>query len=77
MGAPFDDGDPTPRAISKSRWDVICSSRTIIRTEDVRKIHGEGATARKIIDTYVEYISKIDDPCIEIDRYSGSIFLIL
>ena len=47
------------------------------RADEIRKLHGEGADARHIIDTYVSYIKAIDDPCLEVERHSGSIFHIL
>ena len=77
VGGPFFDNDRTPVAISKSRWDQICKNPTIVRGEAVRAIHGEGANALKILDTWKEYLAAIDDPCVEIARDSGSIFHVL
>ncbi|EKM48643.1 uncharacterized protein PHACADRAFT_266233 [Phanerochaete carnosa HHB-10118-sp] len=74
VGGPFGDNDPTPRAVVKEYWDQICPNKTIIRADEIRKLHGEGADARKILDTWVDYIKDIDDPCLEVERYSGSIF---
>lgn len=63
--------------MSKAYWDQICPNKTVIRADEIRKLHGEGADARKIIDTYLDYIKKIEDPCLEVERHSGSIFHIL
>lgn len=71
------EGDPTPQAVVKEYWDKICPQKTIIRADDMRKLHGEGATAVHIIETWVNEIAKIDDPCLEVERHSGAIFHIL
>ena len=71
------DGDNTPVAVAKDYWDQICPEKTVIRADEVRKLHGEGADARKIIDTWVNYVRNIEDPCLEVERHSGSIFHIL
>lgn len=42
------------------------------------KIHGPHPTTTEIVDTWVEYLSKIEDPCIEVKaRSGGNIFHIL
>ena len=77
VGGPFLDGDDTPVAVGKDYWDQICPQKTVIRADEVRKLHGDGADARKIIDTWVNYVRNIEDPCLEVERHSGSIFHIL
>ncbi|PSR92063.1 hypothetical protein PHLCEN_2v4779, partial [Hermanssonia centrifuga] len=74
VGGPFSDDDRTPRAVIKEYWDEICPNKTIVRADEIRKLHGEGATAEKIITTYVDHFAKIEDPCLEVERHSGSIF---
>lgn len=77
MGGPFGEDDPTPRAVTKEYWDEICPNKTVIRADEVRKLHGEGATALKITETWLEYLKNIEDPCVEVDRNSGSIYHVL
>lgn len=74
VGGPFEDDDHTPRAVVKEYWDLICPNKTVIRADEVRKLHSEGADARKITDTWVRYIQDIEDPCLEVERHSGSIY---
>lgn len=40
-------------------------------------MHGGGATALKIIETWRDYIANINEPCLEVPRDAGSIFHIL
>ncbi|GJE88479.1 O-fucosyltransferase family protein [Phanerochaete sordida] len=74
VGGPFFDNDGTPRAVVKEYWDLICPNPTIVRADEIRELRGEGADARKIIDAWVNHIKDIDDPCIKVERHSGSIF---
>lgn len=67
----------TPRAVRKEYFDQICPNKTIIRADVIRKLHEEWAPAPKIMETWVNYIRKIDDPCLEVERDSGNIFHIL
>lgn len=77
VGGPFPDGDATPRAIAKAHWDKICPNPTLIDGEEVRRIHGPGATSVQIERAWLDYLSKIDDPCVEVPESSGNIFHIL
>ena len=45
-----------------------------MRADEMRKLHGEGATAEHIISVYLKYIADIEDPCLEVERFSGGIF---
>lgn len=76
VGGRFPDGDHTPRAISKKHWDRICPNPTIVDTKEVYAIHGDGASAVAIIETWRDYLAGIDDPCVEVSA-SGSIFHLL
>ncbi|EKM50148.1 uncharacterized protein PHACADRAFT_200992 [Phanerochaete carnosa HHB-10118-sp] len=77
VGGPFADDDTTPRAIAKAHWEKICPNPIKINGEEVRAIHGSGADATRIEEAWLEYLSKIDDPCVEVPESSGSIFHIL
>ncbi|PSR92064.1 hypothetical protein PHLCEN_2v4780 [Hermanssonia centrifuga] len=74
VGGRFPDGDATPRAISKSHWQKICPHPTVVDGAEVRKLHGGGASALKIVETWVEYLNGIEDPCVEVPSDSGSMF---
>ncbi|EKM61659.1 uncharacterized protein PHACADRAFT_83052 [Phanerochaete carnosa HHB-10118-sp] len=74
VGGPFTDVDATPRAIAKAHWDKICPKPTKINSEEVRAIHGSGANAARIEEAWLGYLSKIDDPCVEVTENSGNIF---
>ena len=76
VGGPYEN-DEVPRSVTKEHWDQICPNKTVVRADEVRKLHGEGADARKITDTWVRYIKDIEDPCLEVERHSGSIYHVL
>jgi len=71
VGGELPPGDQVPRAIRKEYFDRICPTKTIVHPSDVRKIFGDGATAVKIIDTWINYLRDITDPCVEVDRESN------
>ena len=74
MGGKFPDGDPTPRAVVKEYWDQICPTKTIVRSDDMRKIYGDGASAVRIYNTWLDQIRNIEDPCLEVERFSSTVF---
>ena len=76
-GGPFADGDATPRAVSRRHWDRICPRPTKVDAVEVRRMHGGGATAVQIEETWLEVLGKIDDPCVEVVETSGFIFHVL
>ncbi|KAI0340141.1 hypothetical protein BDW22DRAFT_1334794 [Trametopsis cervina] len=71
VGGPWPQGETADLSISKTRFDEICPEPYYIRAEWVNEIHGPGASAQKVIDTWAEYLAKIDRPCVEIARGSG------
>ncbi|GJE89657.1 O-fucosyltransferase family protein [Phanerochaete sordida] len=73
-GGPFADGDATPRAVAKAHFKKICPNPTLVHGEELRALHGPGADAARIEETWLEYLAKIDDPCVEVPEDSGSIF---
>ncbi|GJE89655.1 O-fucosyltransferase family protein [Phanerochaete sordida] len=73
-GGAFANGDMTPRAVARTHFRKICPNPTLIDGEVVRRLHGSGANAMKIEETWLEYLAQIDDPCVEIPEDSGNIF---
>ena len=71
MGGPWAEGDSTPRSIAKAYFDKICPRPTKIHAKTLHKIHGQGANALEIEQTWLEYLSKIDDPCLEVTGKAG------
>ncbi len=45
-------------------------------TKEVYAIHGDGASAMKITETWRDYLADIIDPCVEVSA-SGNIFHLL
>lgn len=46
----------------------------MVNAEDVRQIHGGGASAQKIVETWRDYLASIEDPCVEVEQDSGTLF---
>ena len=62
-----------PRAVHKDYFYKICPKRTIISVDDVHKIAVKGTDydPYKITQTYLEFLNRIDDPCVEIAAKPG------
>ena len=71
-GGPFPENDHILRATAREYWHTICPTPKIIWTHDVKKIIGQGEpTALTIMNAWVEVLSTIDDPCLQIDGGPG------
>ncbi|KAI0683422.1 hypothetical protein BC835DRAFT_1295970 [Cytidiella melzeri] len=74
VGEKWEDDDPTPLSISREHFQKICPRPYILHGEQIRAVHGNGASAQKIVETWIEFLADIDDPCVEIPGESGNIF---
>lgn len=75
IGGPFVLGDETPLSVHKMYFDEICPYPKIVDTRVVAQMIGDDqASAKKILDTWAEYLRGIDEPCVEIARDSDRIF---
>ena len=77
IGGPFPEGDHISLAVSKVYFDQICSQRTVIRPDDVHPLNGDGVPAPVITATWIDYVSKINDPCIEVAKDAGLVYHVL
>lgn len=64
--------DTAPRAVSKLHFDKICPKRSIIHVADVRKAVEDSSSAMKLTEAYIDFINKLDDPCVEITASTGA-----
>jgi hypothetical protein len=76
-GGPFLEGDDTPRAVSKSYFQKICPHPTVIRADKIFKYRGGGTNALEVEETWLDYLRKVDDSCLEVAENSGNIFHVL
>ena len=75
IGGPFVLDDTTPRSVHKKYFDEICPYPKIVETQTVAHLMRDSQpSAKKILDTWAEYLRKIDEPCVEIARESDRIF---
>ncbi|KAG1743088.1 hypothetical protein EDB19DRAFT_1700006 [Suillus lakei] len=77
VGGALPPGDTTPRAVSKDFFNKVCPHPTIIHVTDVnddRMRFDESVPASYIFEKWVEKINSIEDPCVEVDPKSDSIF---
>ena len=75
VGGPFIEGDHTPLSVHKAFYETICPHPTVVDTKPIRDaIDDSKASAVTILHAWVEYLSSIDDPCVEIGRHSDRIF---
>ncbi|KAI0095006.1 hypothetical protein BDY19DRAFT_915846 [Irpex rosettiformis] len=74
VGGKWDVTDQTPLSISKEHFEKICPNPYILHGERVRVAHGDGASAQKVIETWINFIAEIEDPCVEVPADSGPIF---
>lgn len=75
VGGPFPENDATLRAIHRKYWHQICPEPMTIWTQDVKKIiNDDNASALNILKTWVDHLSKIDEPCLQIDGGVERIF---
>ena len=66
-----------PRAVSKSHFRTICPHPSMIHVNDVRRAAHESINAMKLTETYLDFIKKLDDPCVEITaRPSVATFIV-
>ncbi len=74
VGESWDASDLTPLSISKEYFKSICPTPYILHGERARAIHGDGASAQKIVETWIKLLAEIEDPCVEVPEDSGPIF---
>lgn len=74
IGGAFVEGDRTPLAVHKQYFNRICPEPTIVEPERVTELMRPHPTALEILETWTEYLKNIDDPCVEVARYSDRIF---
>ena len=75
VGGPFIQGSAAPSSIHKKFYDRICPHPTIVDTKLVHDmINDDHASALTILNTWSEYLSSIEDPCVEIARHADRIF---
>lgn len=75
IGGPFVEGDRTPLSVHKKYFDEVCPFPKIVETQAVAHLmRDEHPSAKKILDTWSEYLRDIDEPCVEIAREADRIF---
>ena len=74
VGTSWNSTDLTPLSISKEHFKKICPAPYILRGGRVRAAHGDGASAQKIVETWIAFLADIQDPCVEVPEDSGTIF---
>ena len=62
-----------PLAVHKDYFDKICPKPSIVHVDEVQRIavRGKDYDPYKITQTYLEFINKLDDPCVEIASRPG------
>ena len=69
------EGDHTPLSVHMDFFRRICPNPTVVDTQVVwDKIANGQASALSILANWVDHLKNIDDPCVEISRYSERIF---
>ena len=69
------EGDHTPLAVHMHFFKKICPNPTVVDTQVVWDQIGDSqVSANTILFHWVEYLNRIEDPCVEIARYSERIF---
>lgn len=78
-GAPWPEGDPTPRAVSVVWWERMCPQEKRLRI-DGHKVNQElGVDIKKdeaaiIVEKWASYLHKLDAQCVEVPSGSPQFF---
>ncbi|GJE93721.1 O-fucosyltransferase family protein [Phanerochaete sordida] len=74
-GGPYFENDAKLRGIQREYWHKICPEPKLVSTYDVKKLYnGNEPSALTILNTWVDVLSKIEEPCVKIDGYTERIF---
>ena len=74
-GGPYFENDAKLRGIQREHWHKICPEPKLVSTYDVKKLYnGNEPSALTILNTWVDVLSKIEEPCVKIDGYTERIF---
>ena len=74
-GGPFFQNDTKLRAIQRKYWHKICPEPLTVWTHDVKKLYDTNEpSARTILETWMDVLGKIDEPCVAIDGGTERIF---
>ncbi|KAI0341380.1 hypothetical protein BDW22DRAFT_1377377 [Trametopsis cervina] len=74
VGGPFPKNDSMLRAIKKTYWHQICPEPYKVRKEDINPTMPDQPTALTMLNTWIDVINKIDNPCVQIDGYDSRVF---
>jgi hypothetical protein len=74
-GGPFFQNDTQLRAIQRKHWHKICPEPITVWTQDIKKLYEhDDPSALTILNTWVDHLSKIDEPCVQIDGGTERVF---
>ncbi|KAF7965096.1 hypothetical protein HWV62_45727 [Athelia sp. TMB] len=81
VGEPWTSAPDVPRAVSKNYFFERCpeEKRRYIHTDTVNDEsirYDNNIGAQEMFDRWVDYMSKVDDPCVEIEQDSAQLFSI-
>jgi hypothetical protein len=71
---PAGDSNEVPRAVSREYFYQVCPTPTVVSIRDVDIDGVYTAGADLVIETWVEKLKSMDDPCVEVEIDTPEIF---
>ncbi|KII84728.1 hypothetical protein PLICRDRAFT_179075 [Plicaturopsis crispa FD-325 SS-3] len=72
-GGPLPPDDNGPLSVSREYFNEVCPNRTIVSSNEVND-GMSSPSAGLVYEQWLEKLSAIEDPCVEVDRNSNQIF---